>query len=96
MNTEQKLLEKWRKLPLDKQQQALQFVESLNSLAGKGSEASASPTLNEQQQSKETKLGHRLRQIRTKIVASGEPLLNREEIEQEVISRRGGLQNISE
>ena len=29
MNTEEKLLEKWRELPLDKQQQVLQFVESL-------------------------------------------------------------------
>ena len=80
MNAEQKLLEKWRKLSLDKQQQVLQFVESLN----------------EQKQSKETELGQSLRQIRTKIVASREPLLNREEIEQEVISRRGGLQNISQ
>ncbi len=29
MNTEEKLLEKWRELPLNKQQQVLQFVESL-------------------------------------------------------------------
>ncbi len=80
MNTEQQLIEKWRSLPSDKQQQVLQFVESLN----------------EQKQSKPTELGQRLRQIRAKIVASGEPLLNREEIKQEVINRRGGLQNISE
>ena len=80
MNTEQQLIEKWRSLPSDKQQQVLQFVESLN----------------EQKQSKPTELGQRLRQIRAKIVTSGEPLLNREEIKQEVINRRGGLQNISE
>ena len=80
MNTEQQLIEKWRSLPSDKQQQVLQFVESLN----------------EQKQSKQSELGQRLRQIRAKIVSSGEPLLNREEIEQEVINRRGGLQNISE
>ena len=30
MNTEQQLIEKWRNLPLDKQQQVLQFVEYLN------------------------------------------------------------------
>ena len=30
MNTEQQLIEKWRNLPLDKQQQVLQFVESLD------------------------------------------------------------------
>ena len=65
MNTEQQLIEKWRNLPLDKQQQVLQFVESLN----------------EQKQPKQTELGQRLRQIRGKIVASGEPLLNGEEIE---------------
>ena len=80
MNTEQQLIEKWRNLPLDKQQQVLQFVESLN----------------QQKQHKQTELGKRLRQIRAKIVASGEPLLNREEIEQEVINCRGGLQNINE
>jgi hypothetical protein len=80
MNTEQQLLEKWRNLPLDKQQQVLQFVESLD----------------QQKQPKQTELGQRLRQIRTKIVASGETLLNKEEIEQEVINRRGGLHSISE
>lgn len=30
MNTEQQLIEKWRNLPSDKQQQVLKFVESLN------------------------------------------------------------------
>ncbi|PSB10369.1 prevent-host-death protein [Pleurocapsa sp. CCALA 161] len=30
MNTEQQLIEKWRNLPLDQQQQVLQFVESLD------------------------------------------------------------------
>ena len=75
MNTEQQLIEKWRSLPSDKQQQVLKFVESLN----------------EQKKPKQTELGQRLRQIRAKIVASGEPLLNREEIEQEVINRRGEM-----
>ena len=75
MNTEQQLLEKWRNLPSDKQQQVLQFVESLD----------------EQHQPKQTDLEQRLRQIRAKIVASGEPLLNREEIQQEVINRRGNI-----
>lgn len=75
MNTEEQLIEKWRNLPLDKQQQVLQFVESLN----------------EQKQPKQSELGQRLRQIRAKIIASGEPLLNREEIEQEVINCRGRL-----
>ena len=30
LNTEQQLIEKWRNLPSDKQQQVLQFVESLD------------------------------------------------------------------
>ena len=80
MNTEQQLIDKWRNLPSDKQQQVLKFVESLN----------------EQKQPKQTELGQRLRQIRAKIVSSGEPLLNQQGIEQELINRRGGLQNISE
>lgn len=79
MNTEQQLIEKWRELSSDKQQQVLLFVESLN----------------QQKQPEQTKLGQRLRQIRAKIVTSGEPLLNQKEIEQEIINRRGGLQNIS-
>lgn len=79
MNTEQQLIEKWHKLSSDKQQQVLLFVESLK----------------QQKQPKQTKLGQRLRQIRAKIVASGELLLNQEEIEEEMINRRGGLQNIS-
>ena len=47
--------------------------------------------MNREKQPKQTELGQRLRQIRAKIIASGEPLLNREEIEQEVINCRGGL-----
>ncbi|WP_343217808.1 hypothetical protein [Halotia branconii] len=39
-----------------------------------------------------TPLGERLRQIRSKIVADGEPLLSRDEIEKEIASLRGGLQ----
>lgn len=52
--------------------------------------------MNREKEPKQTELGQRLRQIRTKIVASGETLLDKEEIEQEVINRRGGLHNISE
>ena len=80
MNTEQQLIEKWRNLPSAQKQQVLQFVESL-------SQSNPPQT---------TALGERLRYLRAKIVANGEPLLNQEEIEQEVLNRRGGLQNISE
>jgi hypothetical protein len=80
MNRETKLLEKWRQLPEDKQEQVLDFVEFLY----------------QQKKAENTELGEQLRQIRANIVASGEQLLSQEEIEQEMISRRGGLQdNIS-
>nr|WP_089090836.1 hypothetical protein [Nodularia sp. NIES-3585] len=39
-----------------------------------------------------TPLGERLRQIRSRIVASGKHLLDEDEIEKELASRRGGLQ----
>ena len=75
MNTEQQLLKKWRELPKERQQQVLRFVESLD----------------EPKPLEKTELGQRLRSLRAKIVSSGEPLLDREEIEREVNSRRGGL-----
>lgn len=77
---EQELLEKWRELPLDKQQQVLEFVEFIH-LKHSGDKIP---------------LGERLRQIREKIVASGKPLLDEEEIAKELASRRGGLQGRGE
>ena len=79
-NAEQQLLQSWRNLPSAKQQQVLQYVRSLG----------------EQKQPQKDVLEHHLRQIRAKIVASGEPLLNKEQIEQEVNERRGGLKNIEQ
>jgi hypothetical protein len=76
MSAEQELLTKWRSLPQDKQEEVLDFVEFLYV---KNSVNKAS-------------LGERLRQIRSRIVASSEPLLSRDEIEKEIASRRGGLQ----
>ncbi|WP_017314191.1 DUF2281 domain-containing protein [Mastigocladopsis repens] len=76
MSAEQELLTKWRSLPQDKQEEVLDFVEFLYV---KNSVNKAS-------------LGERLRQIRSRIVADGEPLLSRDEIEKEIASRRGGLQ----
>lgn len=83
MSPEQDLLEKWRLLSPDKQQQVLEFVEFLHL-----------KTVNPQLLTRAAKsqLGERLRSLRAKIVASGEPLLNQEEIEKEIASRRGGLQ----
>jgi hypothetical protein len=76
MSPEQELLAKWRSLPKEKQEEVLDFVEFLYV---KNSVHKAS-------------LGESLRQIRAKIVASGEPLLTQDEIVKEIASRRGGLQ----
>lgn len=76
MSAEQELLTKWRSLPQDKQEEVLDFVEFLY----------VKNCVNK------ASLGERLRQIRSRIVASGEPLLSRDEIEKEIASRRGGLQ----
>jgi hypothetical protein len=76
MIPEQELLTKWRSLPQDKQEEVLDFVEFLRL----------------KNSANKTPLGERLRQIRTKIVASGKHLLDEDEIEKELASRRGGLQ----
>jgi Protein of unknown function (DUF2281) len=80
MSPEQELLTKWRSLPQDKQEEVLDFVEFLQ-LKNSASK---------------TPLGERLRQIRSRIVASGKPLLNEDEIEKELASRRGGLEGREE
>ncbi|MDB9375267.1 DUF2281 domain-containing protein [Nodularia sphaerocarpa] len=76
MSAEQELLSKWRSLPQDKQEEVLDFVEFLR----------LKTSVNK------TPLGERLRQIRSRIVASGKQLLDEDEIEKELASRRGGLQ----
>jgi hypothetical protein len=76
MSPEQELLTKWRSLPQDKQEEVLDFVEFLFVKTS----ANKAP------------LGERLRQIRSRIVASGKHLLDEDEIAKELASRRGGLQ----
>jgi hypothetical protein len=76
MISEQELLIKWRSLPQDKQQEVLKFVEFMQLKTT----------------AKKPPLGERLREIRSKIVASGKPLLNADEIEKELADRRGGIQ----
>jgi hypothetical protein len=76
MISEQELLTKWRSLPQDKQQEVLKFVEFMQLKTT----------------AKKPPLGERLREIRSKIVASGKPLLNVDEIEKELADRRGGIQ----
>ncbi|BDA73419.1 hypothetical protein CAL7716_075850 [Calothrix sp. PCC 7716] len=76
MSPEQNLLTKWRSLPKDKQEQVEDFVEFLYS--------KISPS--------KPPLGERLREIRSRIVASGKTLLDEDGIEKELASRRGGIQ----
>lgn len=85
MTAEQLLLEKWRSLPPDKQQEVFDFVEFLQS-------RQVSVSKNSVEKEHKSKLGARLQQIREKIVASGTPLLTDEEIDREVVERRGGYQ----
>ncbi len=80
MSTEQELLTKWRSLPQDKQEEVLDFVEFLSL----------------KKSANQTPLGERLQRIRTRIVASGKHLLDEDEIEKELASRRGGLQSREE
>jgi len=80
MISEQELLTKWRSLPQDKQQEVLKFVEFMQLKTT----------------AKKPPLGERLREIRSKIVASGKPLLNVDEIEKELADRRGGIQGREE
>jgi hypothetical protein len=80
MSSEQELLAKWRSLSQEKQEEVLDFVEFL----GLKNSANKIP------------LRERLQKIRTKIVASGKHLLDEDEIEKELVSRRGGLQGREE
>ncbi len=73
MSPEQELLVQWRELPKDKQEEVLDFVKFLHL----------------KKSANKTPLGERLRQIRARIVASGKPLLDEDEIEKELASRRG-------
>ncbi|MBE9140794.1 hypothetical protein IQ254_26950 [Nodosilinea sp. LEGE 07088] len=83
MTQEQDLLVRWRSLPSQQQQTVLDFIEFLQT---KGLPV---PVIDH---SVEESLGNRLRSLRTKIVASGEPLLNQTDLEQELVSRRGGVE----
>lgn len=83
MTTEQLLLERWRNLTAEKQQEVLDFVEFLHTR-----QPVAEPTLPDPVQSS---LGNRLRQLRQQIVDSGVPLLNEAELGAELANRRGGI-----
>ncbi|MCY6489415.1 hypothetical protein [Leptolyngbya sp. GGD] len=81
MTTEELVIEKIRRLNPEQQQQVWEFI---NTLPEPKEEPEISP------------LGKRLRELRAEIVASGEPLLSREDLERELAERRGGISNWDE
>jgi hypothetical protein len=80
MAEEKQLLERWRILTPEKQQQVLEFVESLQSESN-AVETGYTP---------QTPLAKKLWEIRQRAIASGLQLLSATEIEQELAERRGG------
>lgn len=101
MIQEQKLLEKWRSLPQEKQQEVIDFVDFLTTkiiLLNNPSLSDQSPLNSITKQQTETPkassdLGIKLQQIREKIIDSGVPLLSAENVELEKANRRGGYQD---
>ena len=75
MGKEEQLLEYWRTLSPEAQDRVLQLAQTLKL------ESEFVP---------QTPLGKKLWEIRQEIVASGVPLLNEEELAQELAERRGG------
>jgi gentisate 1,2-dioxygenase len=76
MTIEELVIQKLRQLTPDQQQQVWEFV---NALPNPHPSPEISP------------LGKKLRELRAQIVASGEPLLSREELDREITERRGGV-----
>jgi hypothetical protein len=86
MNNEQILLETWQSLTADKQQEVIDFLQFL-----KYKYPPENKSLNREKQERLEKV-QKLQNIRDKILASGQPLLTADEIEKEVLERRGGVQ----
>ncbi len=75
MSKEELLLECWRELPPESQEQVLKLAQSLKS----------QPEFIPQ-----TPLAQKLWEIRQRAIANGMTLLTEEELEQELAERRGG------
>ena len=82
MGKEEELLEHWRELAPEKQQKVLEFVELLKS------ESETTPP--ESDFVPQTPLAKKLWEIRQRAIARGLRLLNEDEIEVELATRRGG------
>jgi hypothetical protein len=75
MGKEEQLLESWRELSPEAQDQVLQLAQSLKP---------------EPEFVPQTPLGKKLWEIRQRVIAEGMKLLTEEELEQELAERRGG------
>ncbi|MFN4954429.1 MAG: hypothetical protein ACK52E_07470 [Aphanizomenon sp.] len=85
---EQLLLDKWQKLESEEQTRVLAFIDSIFQAK---QEETSSPTTEPVYQP-QTELGKKLWELRLKSLGK-QPLLNTwEEVEQELASRRGGIQ----
>ena len=91
MNSEQKLLNKWRNLPTEKQQEVMDFVEFIELKTLQDNSVSETKLVSDRIKPK-SNLGERLRAIREEVVASGVHLLSAEEIEQQRKEHQGGYQ----
>jgi hypothetical protein len=80
MSKEEILLECWRNLPLEAQEQVLALAQSLK----------PEPKV-ESDFLPQTSLGKKLWEIRQRAIANGMKLLTEEELEQELAERRGGF-----
>ena len=87
MSTWELVVEKMKELPPEKQEEILDFVEFVRVRA-----VSAAPADDQAAATgRRTALGSRLRAIRERIEASGEPLLDADGVLREVAERRGGV-----
>jgi hypothetical protein len=86
MTAEQRLLETWRQLPEYRQQEVIDFAQSL----AERHQSEPSPT---ESQPSVSELGEKIQSVRDRIIASGIPLLTPEEVEKEVLERRGGIRS---
>lgn len=101
MIQEEKLLEKWRSLPQEKQREVIDFVDFLTTksiILNNPSLSDQSPLNSITTQQTETPkassdLGIKLQKIREKIIDFGVPLLSAENVELEKANGRGGYQD---
>ena len=82
MNSEQLLLDKWRTLPLEKQQQVLAYLQAIDS------DNLALKAESEEAYKPKTELGKKLWEIRCRSLEDNPKLLTWDEVDAEISDRR--------